>query len=754
MRADDTGRRAAPSSVVLPAPPNRTVGVGSFLAFGLPVSKDEANRAVVLATIASGAMIAQQVAGKATRDALFLATYSVKKLPWMMGIGALVSFVAAVVGAWALAKYGPRRVVRIAFLLGTVAFAAEFAASFISHASLPIVVYLHIALFGAPLISLFWSLINERFDPHTAKHAIARIATGGTVGGVIGGLIGWQIAGITTVRATLAVLAAFNAISLVAVARVDGGSRPTEPSPSRPPPADPIGPASDGRLAAEKYLLGLATMVALIAAMEALIDWTFAASASATMTDGRSLLRFFSAFHAVVAVLAFLAQSLLSRRSLERVGLAGTLAMLPITVVAFGALAALVPRLVTAVLLRGAEMVMSNSLWRSGYEMLYTPIQQSKKRSTKTLVDVGSDRLGTLIGSAAISLLLAFSSRPLEVVAILAVGLGLVGIVVARSLHRGYVGALEESLRKGATEAAAKDPIANRSLDVPLDSLRVVTQPPAVRPSEDPVLREIVALRGGDRAATEKVLASEEPSPQLVPFVIPLLVRPELRKAAAAYLSRLAPRIVGQLVDALLDPQVPSLARRRIARLLRSADSQRVVEGLILGLADQRFEIRYECGIALVRVTEKDPSLVIPQKPILEAVQRELVIEREILEDEENEEEESDRPFCAVLRDRASRGLEHVFTILSLMLDRDPLRIAWRALNTSDDKLRGTALEYLENVLPPELRDALWPYLERERRPSQPPRRTREEIERDLTSAQGLIAAALSAIGGPRKSHA
>ncbi|MGZ5969112.1 MAG: MFS transporter [Polyangiales bacterium] len=711
------------------------------------MSKEEANRAVVLATIASGAMIAQQVAGKATRDALFLATYSVKQLPWMMGLGALLSFVAAILGARALATYGPRRVVRVAFLLGAIAFAAEFAASFFSRTSLAIIVYFHIAVFGAPLISLFWSLINERFDPHSAKRAIARIATGGTLGGVIGGFVGWQIAGLTTVRAALAVLAVFNAISLVAVARVQGPSPPDESEPLEPMPPENRG------LQAERYLLGLAAMVALVAAMEALIDWSFAASATRTMTDGRTLLRFFSGFHAIVSIFAFLAQSLLSRRSLERMGLVGTMSMLPLTVVAFGALAALVPRLLTSVLLRGSEMVVSNSLWRSGYEMLYTPIQESKKRSAKTLVDVGSDRFGTLVGSAAISLVIAMSRKPEELVLVLAVALGFVGILVARSLHHGYVGALEESLRQGTRGGDVGDLASIRTIDLALDATS--TPPPTIRTSEDDVLEAVVALRGDDREAIREVLASEAPTPLLVPFVIPLLARAEVRDEAVAWLSQLAPRILGQLLDALLDPQLPSLARKRVARLLRNHPSRRVVEGLILGLSDEHFEVRYECGVALVRVTEKDPSLEIPAVPILGAVRRELVIERAILQDEVSDDEEADRPFCAVLPTRASRGLEHVFTILSLMLDREPLRIAWHALNTTDDNLRGTALEYLDNVLPPEIREALWPYLQWEHKPHRPTRRrrTREEIVRDLTSAEGLIAAALSALT-PRHSHA
>jgi hypothetical protein len=38
--------------------------------------------------------------------------------------------------------------------------------------------YLHVAVFGAPLLSGLWSLINERFDPYTAKRSIGTISTG------------------------------------------------------------------------------------------------------------------------------------------------------------------------------------------------------------------------------------------------------------------------------------------------------------------------------------------------------------------------------------------------------------------------------------------------------------------------------------------------------------------------------------------------------------------------------------------------
>jgi len=54
---------------------------------------------------------------------------------------------------------------------------------------------------------------------------------------------------------------------------------------------------------------------------------------------------------------------------------------------------------------------------------------------------------------------------------------------------------------------------------------------------------------------------------------------------------------------------------------------------------------------------------------------------------------------------------EHVFNLLALALEREPVRIAARAFGTDDAYMRGTALEYLETVLPARLFAALQPLL-------------------------------------------
>jgi hypothetical protein len=77
---------------------------------------------------------------------------------------------------------------------------------------------------------------------------------------------------------------------------------------------------------------------------------------------------------------------------------------------------------------------------------------------------------------------------------------------------------------------------------------------------------------------------------------------------------------------------------------------------------------------------------------------------------------------------------EHVFNLLALALDREPVRIAARAFTTDDVYVRGTALEYLETVLTPRLFSALTPLLAVTHLPPAR-RRSAAEVRDDLIRA-------------------
>jgi len=95
-----------------------------------------------------------------------------------------------------------------------------------------------------------------------------------------------------------------------------------------------------------------------------------------------------------------------------------------------------------------------------------------------------------------------------------------------------------------------------------------------------------------------------------------------------------------------------------------------------------------------------------------------------------------------VLRGRASRSLEHLFTLLSLVLPPETVRLAFHSLHTGDRHLRGTALEYLETVLPEPVWQKLWPFLdEGEAQPARAGKSSGQAMQELLASQESIVLA-------------
>jgi hypothetical protein len=515
--------------------------------------------------------------------------------------------------------------------------------------------------------------------------------------------------------AGLAVASLLGVASLLRMGMGEGG-RP------QPVAADAeLDPLPSGlRLIRERpYLRRLAVLVATCAIVEAVLDYQLGASATRSFAAGGPLMSFYAVFHTGTGVLALALQAVATRPTLARLGVAGTLGLQSAFTLAGAALALVQPRLLAFVALRGGQAVLRNSLFRSSYELLFTPLPNEHKRPTKVIIDIACDRVGAAIGSGAVILVLLLTPAAATYVLLLVVALGaLVGLVLAPSFQRGYVGALASSLRIGAP-ALEHETVIDPTALLTLASLQVEGAPvpsapqagssPAAGPGlDDALLRDLADLCSDDPERVRRVASAHEVDSRLFPQLIRLLARDGLYEPVAGALRRASGRCTGQLVDALLDPALPSVVRRRVARVLKEVPSQRAVDGLLLGLEDARFDIQYRSAQALGRIHARRPRIVLPREKVLEAAVRAA-------------QHAGDSP----------RHLEHVFALLGLFLDREPLEIARRALDAADRALRGTALEYLDNVLPPSVREGLWPHLASGRQPG-PSGRSVDEVRDDL----------------------
>lgn len=73
-----------------------------------------------MAMAVAGLMMAHQVAGKASRDAIFLSQFRTADLPAMVTAAAIAAIVASIVGSRTLVRLGPQRVAPVAFALSSL----------------------------------------------------------------------------------------------------------------------------------------------------------------------------------------------------------------------------------------------------------------------------------------------------------------------------------------------------------------------------------------------------------------------------------------------------------------------------------------------------------------------------------------------------------------------------------------------------------------------------------------------------------
>jgi hypothetical protein len=641
--------------------------------------------------------IAHQVAGKSLREGLFLSTFKVQDLPKMMLASALCAIPIVLVVSRLMTRHGPDRTTPLLFVVSAVLSVVEYLLLPVAAHAIALTVYLHVSIGGALMVSAFWSLVNERLDPHTMKRSVGRITAGATLGGLLGGAAMERGAHWFDARSTLLLVAVICLLSAAASQRLAA----TESTSS--------GPASrvQNPVKFTKYLWTLALLVSSTAAASAFADFALKQAAQARFGSAESLVRFFAVFYTVGSLLSFVLQAFVSRPLFDTLGLGGTLAVSPALGVGLGAFASLSPSFWSMGALRGADMALGPSLFRSAFEPLFTPLPSATKRATKSLIDVVFDKGGDAAASLAI-LLVSFGSPLLieRVPLLLSTFAFALALLLSLRARQGYVAELESSLRAGTVSVEAvevEDPAARLTLSattlgIDRDKLRAEieraraeraarAESGATLPTDaerERLVREVRTLLGQDAGALRSLLSGPALDQRLAAFVVPHLASDHLAKPALAALRNMGQDVVGLLADVMLSSAQPVAVRRRVPHVLRGLRGPRVVSALTRALGAEALEVRFRAALALAEVTQDERELLPDSKEVFALALAEL--ERGALSQDAS---------------------DHVFALLSLSLTRGSMELVRQGLRTEDRKLRGTALEYLESLLPDAVRAPL-----------------------------------------------
>ena len=349
---------------------------------------------------------------KPVSRAMFLSEFKVDKLP-------LLNIFIAIGGA-AIAYVFSKFVAR-ASLASAVSWTMGIASScllafwWLTGLKLPWMLYVFnvwVSLFSAILVSQGWLVAANLFDSRSAKRLYGILGIGSVLGAALGG-------GFTAIMARLVgsrnlLLAAAVLVGLaylmfrLAISRPGVSLADARASAARAAftMRDVIQPIS-----ASRHLQLIVAIFSLTLIVSTLVEFQFQATASATY-KGDQLAAFLGRFQGVyLTAITIPLQFFLTATVVRRLGLGGTLSIMPFSIGATSAAMIAVPGIGPAM---AGEMVDSATRYtvnRTAMELLYLPHPAEIRNRVKTFVDVFVDRMSRGVGGILLTALIAAGFR-------------------------------------------------------------------------------------------------------------------------------------------------------------------------------------------------------------------------------------------------------------------------------------------------------------------------------------------------------
>lgn len=262
------------------------------------------------------------------------------------------------------------------------------------------VFYVWFSVFNLFATMLFWALMADRFTLEQSQRLFGAIALGGTLGAIFGPWLASVLAKPIGTASLLLISAAFLVMAVLAAWWF---SRLQPAADSQPNSDHEVigGNPFEGLLAVLRspYLLGTAAYVLIVAVIATFIYFTRLQMVAALGIDTDTRTAAFARIDLITQIATFVLQALITGHLMKRLGVAFTLALLPITV-ALGFIGlAIVGSLTALIVLDASFRAVQRGVMRPARETLFTVVARSDRYKAKAFIDTFVYRSGDVIGA-------------------------------------------------------------------------------------------------------------------------------------------------------------------------------------------------------------------------------------------------------------------------------------------------------------------------------------------------------------------
>jgi AAA family ATP:ADP antiporter len=355
----------------------------------------------------------------------------VEQLPWLFTATFVVTLLLVPLFGWIVARVQRRAIAAATYALCAVllllAYGGLQSAGIIAWG---VGLFIGISVLNLFIISVFWSLMADSWDPSEARRMYGIIAVGGTAGAIAGPAITAFLAprigpvNLLPISATLLGIAAV--LSLLLPRRADA------------PPTEKIGGSllAGIKLAAQsRTLQRIALIIICYTTISTILYFEQADIVKHAITDPGQRTRYFALLDLTNNIITVVMQALITRRVLTRLGLKAALTAAPVMIGTGLAALAIFPRLALVAVLQVIHRVGEHAFTRPGREVVFTTVTPEERFKAKNFIDTfvyrGNDALvGWMVGG------LHAGGAGIATIAIIGIGVSMGWVSAGYSLGR------------------------------------------------------------------------------------------------------------------------------------------------------------------------------------------------------------------------------------------------------------------------------------------------------------------------------
>jgi AAA family ATP:ADP antiporter len=264
------------------------------------------------------------------------------------------------------------------------------------------VFFIWTSVFNLFVVSVFWALMVDVFDAEQGKRLFGFIAAGATLGGIVGSSVTASLAKSVAPTYLLLGSAVLLEIAVFGVGRLSRLSDTLHRKPDAGRDETPIGGSIFSGFAHafnSAYLINVSVYILLFAITSTFLYFQQAEIARHSFADRGSRTAFFARVDLWVNAVTLGAQVFLTGRVLRLLGVALTLAVLPlVSVIGFGTLT-LTPTIAVLVVYQVLRRAGNFAFARPTREVLFTVVPREDKYKAKSFIDTVIYRLGDQVGA-------------------------------------------------------------------------------------------------------------------------------------------------------------------------------------------------------------------------------------------------------------------------------------------------------------------------------------------------------------------